>query len=248
MTGVWLGVLFAALAGLAAVLGGALVFLRRNWSQRGLQATLAFSGGFMLGAALLGMAPEGLHLLPKWGPYLLLAGYLTVHFLEHVVGGHYHFAGDDHGGRGLVSTTVTGATLFAMSVHTFFDGVAIGSAFVVSRSMGLVVFLAVLMHKVAEGFTVSTVALASGARHSRAFGASTLIGLGTVLGSLVLGVAEPYAAFAVPISAGALVHVAASDLIPEVNEGQRWPITVTVVAGGLTFLVLSILAGPHLHR
>jgi len=247
MSGVWAGLLFATLAALGDVLGGGLVLLRRNWSQRGLLAILAFSGGFMLGAAILGMAPEALHLLPKWGPHLMLGGYLAVHFLEHVVGGHYHFAGDEHGSRGLVSTAVTGATLFAMSVHTFFDGVAIGSAFVVGKNMGLVVFLAVILHKVPEGFTVSSVTLAGGGRRGRAFGAAVLMGVGTILGSMTLSAAAPYAAYAVPISAGALIHVAASDLIPEVNEGQRWPITVTVVAGGLTFLLIHLLMGSHIH-
>ena len=44
-----------------------------------------------------------------------------------------------------------------------------------------------------------------------------------------------------------MIHVAASDLIPEVNEGERWPITVTVIAGGLVFLVLKLLMGDVLH-
>jgi ZIP family zinc transporter/zinc and cadmium transporter len=247
MTGAIAGVMFATIAALANVAGGGLVLARRDWSQRSMKASLAFGGGFLLAAAVLAMAPEGLHLMPKWGPELILLGYLTVHFLEHVVGGHYHFAGDQHGPDRTVSTTVTGATMFAMLVHTFFDGVAIGSAFIVGRDLGLLVLFAVVLHKVPAGFAVSTVALASGAPRTRAFGAAALLGAGTIIGSLVVSAAGALAPYAVPISAGTLIHVAASDLIPEVNEGERWPITAAVVAGALLFLIVKALMGAHVH-
>ncbi len=247
MTGLAAGVLFAGVAALANVAGGALVLLSRTWSQRGLKASLAFAGGFMLAAAVLGMAPEGLHLLPRWGAELILIGYLTVHFLEHVVGRHYHFAGDEHGSHQVLSSTVTSATLFAMLVHTFFDGVAIGSAFLIGRGLGFAVLAAMVLHKVPAGFAVSAVALASGATRGRAFGAAVLLGVGTIIGSIALSAAGSLAAYAVPISAGTLIHVAASDLIPEVNEGERWPITATVIGGGLAFMIVELLMANGLH-
>jgi len=247
MSGAAAGVFFATIAALANMAGGALVLLRKSWSQRGLKASLAFGGGFMLAAALLGMTPHSLEIMPKGGAQLILAGYLVVHFLEHVVGGHYHFAGDKHGPDHLVSSTITGTTVFAMTAHTFFDGVAIGSAFLVGNTLGLAVLGAVVLHKVPAGFAVSAVALASGASRSRAFGAAALLGIGTIAGSVALSAAGPLAPYAVPISAGTLIHVAASDLIPEVNEGERWPITATVVAGGMLFLILNVLVGPGLH-
>ena len=74
-----------------------------------------------------------------------------------------------------------------------------------------------------------------------------LLGVGTVLGSLALAAAGPLARYAVPLSAGTLIHVAASDLIPEVNEGERWPITATVIGGGLVFVVVAMLMGHHVH-
>jgi len=242
MSGAWMGVAFAVLAALGNVGGGALVLLGRSWPVRRLKASLAFGGGFMLAAALVAMAPESFALTPA-GPALVLVGYLVLHFLEHVVGKHYHYAGDQHGTDHILSSTVTSAMLFAMLVHTFFDGVAIGSAFSAERGIGMVVFLSVLLHKVPAGFAVSTVALASGATRMRAFGFAALIGLGTVLGSIALTVAAPAARYALPFSTGALIHVAASDLIPEVNEGEGWAITIWVVVGGLAFIVVKHLMG-----
>lgn len=247
MSGLVAGVVFATLAALGNVIGGAFIFISRGWSRHSLKASLAFAGGFILAAALVGMVPESLEIMPKWGAPLILIGYLIVHFFEHVVGGHYHFAGDKHGLEPVLSTTVSSATMFAMFVHTFFDGVAIGSAFSVGESLGLIVFLAIILHKIPGGFAVSTVALASGASPLRAFGAAVLMGVGTVVGSVALFAVGPWTQYAVPISAGTLLHVGASDLIPEVNEGERWPITFTVIAGGLVFLAIRLLAGQHGH-
>ena len=49
-----------------------------------------------------------------------------------------------------------------LSVHALFDGVAIGSGFVVSNWLGWLIFLAILLHKAPEGFTMASVMLASG--------------------------------------------------------------------------------------
>ncbi len=247
MSGAAAGVLFAGVAALANVAGGGLVLLRRSWSQRGLKASVAFGGGFMLAAAVLGMAPESLERVPRWGAELILVGYVIVHFLEHVVGAHYHFAGDDHGSDQALSSTVSGAALFAMLVHTFFDGVAIGSAFRVGGELGLALLAAMILHKLPAGFAVSAVVFAGGATRARAFGAAVLLGVGTVVGSAAVSAAGSWADYAIPISAGALIHVAASDLIPEVNEGERWPITATVIGGCLFFLVVKVLIGKALH-
>ena len=61
--------------------------------------------------------------------------------------------------------------LLGLAIHTFFDGVAIASGFLVSTWLGVVIFLAVFLHKLPEGFTVASVVLASGqGRHNGSAG------------------------------------------------------------------------------
>lgn len=243
----WIGVPFAAVAALASVAGGSLVFLRRSWSRRSLEVSLGFGGGFMLAAALITMVPESLHMPSPAAAELILAGYLFVHFVEHVLGKHYHFVGPDPAGQRMLSPTASTAAVAALTAHTFFDGVAIASAFLIGPEVGMVVLLAVLLHKVPEGFAVSSVALAGGASRGRALGAAGLLGLGTIAGALALSAAGPLAPYGIPVSAGILIHVAASDLIPEVNKGDRWTVTAMVILGGLAFLLIKGLAGPGVH-
>ena len=45
--------------------------------------------------------------------------------------------------------------LVGLAIHTFFDGVAIASGFLASTNIGFLIFFAVLLHKIPEGFTVN---------------------------------------------------------------------------------------------
>jgi len=57
-----------------------------------------------------------------------------------------------------------------LSVHSLFDGVAIGSGFVVSSWLGWLIFLAIFLHKAPEGFTMASVMLAAGGAAGRRSG------------------------------------------------------------------------------
>ena len=63
-----------------------------------------------------------------------------------------------------------------LGIHTFFDGVAIASGLLVSTWLGGVIFFAVFLHKLPEGFTVASLMLASGQSRRAAFVSSVILG------------------------------------------------------------------------
>ena len=85
---------------------------------------------------------------------LLLGGYLLIHFFEHTIAPHFHFGEETHP-EAVVRPSAAYTALGGLSIHTFFDGASVASAFVVDRKVGLLVFVAVLLHKVPEGFTAA---------------------------------------------------------------------------------------------
>ena len=106
-----------------------------------------------------------------------------------------------------------------LAAHTFFDGVAIGSGFVVSHWLGWIMFVAVFLHKIPEGFTVASVMLAGGQGRRAAAGNSALfLGATTLLGVLVINLEPTWVRVGLPLSAGVTIYVAATDLVPEVNR------------------------------
>ncbi len=248
---------FGTLVALANVLGGWLL-TRPRAAPRDvhlLRHLVALGAGFMLAAIFIEIVPEVVVLWGKSGAEgheaghgvlgamtLLLAGYLLIHFFEHTIAPHFHFGEETHP-EAVVRTSAAYTAIGGLSIHTFFDGASVASAFVVDRKAGLLVFVAVLLHKVPEGFTAASIILASGRSARRALTATLIIGGATLAGVLTVAllqarVAEAVA-YALPFSAGVTLYVAASDLIPEVNHmEEKNPLVSVVVFGGVAFFYL----------
>src|SRR5262249_56187834 len=99
-----------------------------------------------------------------------------------------------------------------MLVHSLFDGVAIGAGFLVSDSVGVLIFLAVLLHKIPDGFTISSIAITSGRSSRSALAAAASLGLSTLVGVLAVHLAGGSVSYALPVSTASAAFVAATDL------------------------------------
>src|SRR5580704_5612693 len=237
----WLSLTLGLVAGLADYLGGFLL-VRRSPSARALRYFVALGAGFMLAAAVLEMVPEGLNLNPRWAPLLILIGYCGVHLLEHTLVPHFHFGEETHHHE-FLSARTSYSVLLGLATHTFFDGVAIGSGFVLSHWLGIVLFLAVFLHKIPEGFTIASVMLAGGRGRRAALNSALFLGAMTVLGVLVINLQPSWVRAGLPLSAGVTIYVAATDLVPEVNREPGIRMALVFFVGVVVFFLLRLL-GP----
>src|SRR5262249_20120775 len=131
------------------------------------------------------------------------------------------------------------SVLGGLMIHTFFDGIAIASGFIVSNWLGWVIFLAVFVHKIPEGFTIASVMLASGRSNRLAWGASVLLGAATLAVGLTMAVRGGQVDVGLRLSGGVTIYVAASDLIPEVNREPGGRMALLVLAGAGVFFLLD---------
>jgi zinc transporter ZupT len=243
------GTLLGVTAAGANVLGGSLV-AHRDWSRRYLNYFIALGAGFMLATALLEMIPESLKLHGEPGGgfpgdtnsvfLLVLAGYFLVHFFEHTIAPHFHFGEETHHHE-ISHAHASYAALLGLGIHTFFDGVAIASGLIVSTWLGGVIFVAIFLHKLPEGFTVASLMLASGQSRRAAFASSVILGAMTLLGMLFMFLVRGTVGYALPLSAGVTLYVAASDLIPEVNREPGMGTAILVFLGVAIMLGLKAL-------
>ncbi len=233
-------IVISVLLGLTAAAAngfGGLVVVHKEWDRNYLRYFIALGAGFMLGTALLEMVPESANLAGKYAPVLVLAGYLMVHLFEHTVSGHFHFGEEVHAEE-FVHAHKGYSVLFGLIIHTFFDGVAIASGFLVSNWLGWVIFIAVFLHKIPEGFTAVSIMLASGRSKRTAWGASAVLGLATLAGVLAMAAFKTSVKVGLPLSAGVTLYVAASDLVPEVNREPGIKMAAVVFLGvGLLLLL-----------
>ena len=227
-------------AGLADYLGGFLL-VRRSPSARALRYFVALGAGFMLAAALIEMLPAAFALNARFAAPLILVGYTGVHLLEHTLAPHFHFGEETHAHE-FLSRRSTYSVLLGLAAHTFFDGIAIGSGFVVSAWLGWVLFVAIFLHKVPEGFTVASVMLAGGQTRRAALNSALFLGATTVLGVLAINLEPAWVRAGLPLSAGVTIYVAATDLVPEVNREPGIRMALVFFAGVLLFFLLRLLA------
>jgi ZIP family zinc transporter/zinc and cadmium transporter len=225
-------------AAAANVIGGLIIVSRRHWSDLVLKYFLAIGAGFMLAATLLRMLPESLKLSTQ-APLLIVAGYFLVHFFEHTIAPHFHFGEEVHDDV-MIHPAMSVTALVGLSTHTFFDGVSIASGFLISVPLGLLIFFAVALHKIPEGFTVASIALASGRGPRGALFASCLLAAATLAGVLGMNYFSGAVHFALPISTGVTLYVAASDLVPEVNQERSIRMALVVFLGVALFAAAEV--------
>jgi ZIP family zinc transporter/zinc and cadmium transporter len=238
MNPIALSILLGLTAGAANIVGGALM-VRRQWDHRYLKYFMALGAGFMLATSITEMVPASVGLEGGNGiraGFLVLLGYLIIHFCEHVVSGHFHFGEETHHDK-FVGHHRSNTVLLGLAIHAFFDGIAIASGFQVSNWLGWIVFLAIFLHKIPEGFTVSSVMLAGGRSSVTAFNASVVLGVGTLLGVLAMVMIRHGVAIGLPLSAGVTIYVAASDIVPEVNR-EPGPLMPLLLFVGVAMLFL----------
>jgi ZIP family zinc transporter/zinc and cadmium transporter len=239
MNAIFTSVLLGLTAAAANVFGGAII-VQRHWERRYLRYFVALGAGFMLATATVEMVPESIALRGRSAALLVLLGYLIIHFFEHTVTPHFHFGEETHHDE-FIQSHKPYPVLLGLIIHTFFDGIAIASGFLVSNRLGWLIFFAVFLHKIPEGFTVSSVMLASGQSRGIAWGASMVLGGSTLAGVLMMALFRHQVSAGLPLSAGVTIYVAASDLVPEVNKEPAMKMALLVFVGaGFFFLLDSV--------
>src|SRR5256886_16411973 len=184
MNPILISILLGLTAAAANIFGGAII-VQRNWERRYLRYFVALGAGFMLATALVEMVPESLELRGKSAAFLILLGYLIIHFFEHTVTPHFHFGEETHRDE-FIHAHKGFSVLLGLVIHTFFDGIAIASGFIISNRLGWVIFLAIFLHKIPEAFPVASVILPTGRSKRLRWGASVFLAGATVAGGLTI--------------------------------------------------------------
>jgi ZIP family zinc transporter/zinc and cadmium transporter len=235
---------YALVAAAANVLGALAVARGAASSYKVIEPLVAFSAGFMLAVVLTEILPEALGRSGSAAPVLVLLGYLAVHLSQHTVTPHFHFGEETHP----VSAGAARSALVGLLLHTFFDGVAIASAFLVGPDLGIVVFVAIFLHKLPEGATISSLTLAAGGGRRRAVLAAAALGLASLLGVALTDRVGFLVRHGLALAGGVTLYVAASNLVPEFQGKRGWQTPLALLAGAAVFFGLHSLLVRALAR
>ena len=216
---------------LVSLLGGFLPLLR-ELSQRALALLLSFSAGVLLGAVFFHMLPETGKVLGESIGFPVLCGFLLIFVMERFVFLHACEERDcDIHHMGIPA-------FLGISLHSLLDGVALGAGLILPQ-LGPVVLLAVLIHKMPDSLSISSILLSAGWQRRKVARLSLLFALTTPVGALLAFLffrvlSEKSIAIAIGISSGTFLAVATADILPQVHRiEQRNPLTLLFLAAGL---------------
>ncbi|MGQ0640005.1 MAG: ZIP family metal transporter [Gemmatimonadaceae bacterium] len=225
---------YALLASIANVLGAAFVVSGPLRRPRLLDALLAFSAAFLIGVALLDLLPQAISVRGVGAAWVVLAGYVLVHFSQHVLVPHFHFGEEVHAVTARVSITA----LVGLLLHTFVDGMAIASGYQVSPRLGALVAMAIGLHKIPEGVAIASLFLKAGWSARAALAAALALGIATVVGTLLTLTTAALQGIGLALAAGVTLYVGASNLVPEF-QSKRDPLVPVAFLLGFFVLILA---------
>lgn len=203
-----------------------------------------FSAGAVIGVAFFDLLPEAFEL--SGGVYgirtitsLIALGFTLFMILDRALTLHVH--GHDHCENASHKRILGAASL---STHSFLDGLAIGLAFQVSTTVGLVVALAVLAHDFSDGINTVSIILKNNGNRSEAFKWLLTDAIAPILGILVsLFITVPGSALGLLLAlfTGFFIFIGASDLLPESHHAHptHWTTIATIFGIGFLYVVVT---------
>jgi zinc and cadmium transporter len=222
-------IFISLIGGLASVLVSGLLFTKLKTTKKFIGYITAFAAGGLIAAAAGDLLTEAVHhvldgqLIGKSeSPDIIglgvLLGIVIFFVLESVMHFFHHHHDHEHAvdKRATTSLIITGDTL-----HNFFDGLAIGASFLVSKEAAIVTALAVALHEIPQEIGDFGMLLSKGYSKTRALVVNILSSFSTIAGAILvykLGDDILPVPLLLSITAGFFLYIALSDIIPSIHE------------------------------
>ncbi|MFE5797577.1 ZIP family metal transporter [Streptomyces sp. NPDC056503] len=216
---------------------------------------LGLAGGLMLGVVGLDLLPEALEAageevfgVPQ-ALLLFVGGFLFAHVVERLLATRRAAHGAETGRKADERTPQVGLVAAgAMVLHSLMDGIALGAAFQVGGGMGATVALAVVTHDFADGFNTYTLTSLYGNERRKALAMLVADALAPVAGAglaTLLTLPEELLGSYLGFFGGALLYLAAAEILPEAHHDHpaRTTLLCTVAGVGFIWLVVGLSGG-----
>jgi len=230
---------FLALLTFVSTLIGGLVGIKY---QDKLHLILGFTAGVLLGVVSFEIFPEIIKLVgnsDSTKPMVaLVIGFLTFHILEKILLIH-HSQEEAYGHH---KHPVVGAvSAFALSCHSFLDGVGIGLGFHISSTLGLLIAIAVIAHDFSDGLnTVSLTLMHKNVKKTAIF-FLFLDALAPVLGiisTMFFSIPPQFILLYLGFFTGFLLYIGASEILPEAHSQHSSYQTIFMTIIGTLFIFI----------
>ncbi len=225
----------------SVVLGGVFVTFLNEHRKPFIKLMLAFSGGFLLSMAFIHFVPELYQSGTEHIGIYILAGFLIQLLLEFFSGGIEHGHIHVHKNQGIPY-----AMLISLSVHSFLEGIPLGSDDVAITGGhdhgGSSLLLGIIFHQFPVAIALMTLLLKSNITKTKSWVLLMLFGIMTPAGML-FGLTQDTSGFdfsiILAIVVGMFLHISTT-IIFEINENHKFnliKLSAILVGGAIAFLI-----------
>ncbi len=220
------------LAAFVASMGIFSIFHYRKLSKKATTYFMCFAAGVLISVSLLYIIPKSVQ-MNQFGGFLTLGGFLFLFFINRII----NFYSQKQTAFALVA-------VFGIGFHSLVDGIVYAVTFQASVIMGIIAAIGMVTHEFTEGVITYSVLQESGVKEKMA----------SVYAFLVAAITTPIGAFIaypfinhlepknlgllVGISAGAILYVGASHLLPAATEEGKTHSYLAFLGGVLLALFI----------
>jgi len=230
---------------LAALVTSIGIYVIRRFERWGREHTIyfvCFAAGVLISVSFLHIIPKAFSMNPD-APFYLLGGYLGLHLFNRFINAFVcDKAPDTHYDIGLVP-------MFGIGFHSFIDGFIYSITFTVSIFTGFLTATGMVLHEFPEGIITYLLLIRGGFKERTSLLLAFLAAaLTTPLGMVVSypfisRIDKPLLGALLAFSAGALVYVGATHLLPQAETERKRYSLLALGAGILVALVIIFSKG-----
>ncbi|OGK16140.1 hypothetical protein A2690_01740 [Candidatus Roizmanbacteria bacterium RIFCSPHIGHO2_01_FULL_39_12b] len=244
-------IIASILISLTSFAGGILLIWRKLLTKKIIPLLISFAAGVILTVSFFDLLPEAAEqaraLNPDTNIFIpTFLGIISFFFFERILLG-YHHHGDTHRHNPIAILVLVGD-----GVHNFIDGVIIAAGFLLNPALGITTTIAIAAHEIPHEIADFTVLIHEGMKKSKAlfynFLSSLTALVGAIGGYFFLESIQNMLPAATAFSAGTLIYIACSDLIPDLHEDfereKRWSQLIPFIVGIVVmYMAISITHG-----
>lgn len=222
----------------ATVAGGAAPVVDQVVARAGLWRVQAFRSGILIALAFGSVLPEAWRMAPSYAGWGALAAFVFCYAAENIAPlDPCHEASEDCHSHPLGKAAIAGLFL-----HSFFDGVNLGATAYAGMPVLIAVGAATILHKLADGFTISTMMNGDtpGLRRAALAVVALATPIGALLSSAVASRLEPWAfALLLAFAGGSFVYIGAAEVLPRLHRREHGgPSSLASFGAGLIAMLL----------
>ncbi len=236
----WIALGASSLAATVTALGIYTVRRFDSWARAKIVHFISYAAGVLISASFLHLVPESFA-MNAHAAALLLAGFAGMHLLHRFL---CAFVCERHP---VIEPGIGVIPVLGIGFHSFIDGIVYAVTYQVSQFTGTLAAVGMVLHEFPEGIVTYLLLIHGGLRPRAALATALLAAAFTTpLGTLtsypfVSQIDEATLGALLSLSAGMLVYVGATHLLPEA-EHQRRPYAWLAFLGGVTTAVLMVMS------